>query len=400
MRLLLRTMGVTVGEGDGMAMVQVDLRAPTIPPQTRIWRLFPGEGYQFLPTFHDQRIGFLDFPGLDIPSGDLNQARDLIPRIARSQAIRDILRTARLQGATLNANALPAGIDLVQFEHARVTQYRQRLRSGLINFYQEAKDGDYVILPSPVYMSEVWVGRFPNSRVVPGYYDRRYGRIPIPSRPIAWLATFSEPMISGPLSRSLRHQHPFTLLERSFYVEVLSLVHGSFVYGDRHVATVYNDLNDFLDADAALLGAISRLSSAATRSIDLEHDHLKISELIDILIRNPPIEYTCNQATDIHSAGFTRYVSAVIVPLVIAAVVSAAIEFGSGTKADLENQLPQLQVINTADDADPLCTARVSEATKRVLHVMGTETTWALCEAARAGQRRTGMRSSAPVHRH
>jgi hypothetical protein len=52
-------------------MVQVDLRAPTIQPGTRVWRLFPGEGYQFLQSFQDQRVGFLDFPGLILPDGNL-----------------------------------------------------------------------------------------------------------------------------------------------------------------------------------------------------------------------------------------------------------------------------------------------------------------------------------------
>jgi hypothetical protein len=204
-------------------------------------------------------------------------------------------------------------------------------------------------------------------------------------------------MVSLPLSRSLRHQHPFTLLERSLHIEVFSLVHGSFVYGDRHVSTIYNDQDDFLDADAALLGAISRLSAAACRSVDLGHAELDVAELINILLRSPPIEYTCSQATDIHSAGFNRYVSGAIIALVIAAVVGAAIEFGVfSTRASLETELPQLQIINTGLNADPQCTARVSDATKRVLHVLGTDKTWALCEAAREAAHRAGLRSSAP----
>src|SRR5439155_20332415 len=104
-------------------MVQVDLRAPTISAATRVWRLFPGEGYQFLESFRDQRVGFLDFPGLDLPEGNLSDARDLIPRIARTQRIIELLREAPDSDVELT---------LDEFANARVTQHRLRLRSALI----------------------------------------------------------------------------------------------------------------------------------------------------------------------------------------------------------------------------------------------------------------------------
>jgi hypothetical protein len=382
-------------------MVQVDLRAPTIPPQTRVWRLFPGEGYQFLSAFQEQRIGFLDFPDLQLPEGNLIAAPNLAARFLRSLAIRDLLKTMRRDGANLAAVQSEnfAGIGLDQFTRARTTQNRGRLQSAIVNFYQEANMNDYIILPEPVYMSKVWVGRVTTDTVVSGYASRRYGQVPIPSRTIDWISSFPENMISGELSRSLRHQHPFTLLQRGLHLEVFSLVHGSFVFGDRHVSTIFNDLGDFLDTDAAFLGTVSRLAAAACRSIDLDTADFTTDELIDILLQNPPIEYTCSQATDIHSAGFNRYASGTIVALVIAAVVAALIAFGNtGTKETLETEAPQLQVINTSPDADPQCTARVSEATKRVLHVLGTDKTWDLCGVARASHHRAGMRSSAPTH--
>jgi len=354
-----------------------------------VWRLFPGEGYQFLQSFQDQRIGFLDFPGLELPRGDLAQAPDLVPRIARSQEIAK--RLSEVPDTDMAFN-------LEDFAAARATAHRTRLRGALIGFYQEARQGDYVVLPEPVYMSRVWVGQFTTNTVVNGHYYRRYGRTPIPARAIDWLANFPENMISTALSQSLRHQHPFTLLERSLFVETFSLVHGSFVYGDRHVSTIYNDRSDFLDSDAALLGAISRLSAAASRSVDLGLPDLAVVDLIDILLRSPPIEYTCAQESDIHSAGFNRYISAAITPLVIAAVVSAVLGLSqSSSREALATDVQQLQIMNNAPNADPQCTARVSEASQRVLRMLGMDRTWALCEAARAANDRAGIRSSAPV---
>lgn len=42
--------------------IKIDLSARTITPEQRVWRLFPGSGYQFLDDFKQQNVGFLDFP--------------------------------------------------------------------------------------------------------------------------------------------------------------------------------------------------------------------------------------------------------------------------------------------------------------------------------------------------
>jgi len=176
----------------------------------------------------------------------------------------------------------------------------------------------------------------------------------------------------------------------------LSLVHGSFVFGERHASMVYNEAGDYLDADAALLGAVSRLAAAACRSIDEGKAELGAGDLVDVLLRSPPIQYTCSQEADIHSPGFNRYVSATIVSLVIASVVGGLIGLSQYSSVDkLADDVAKLTIINTAPNADPLCTAKVSEATRRVLMTLPIDQTWALCEAAREAQKRAGLRSSA-----
>ena len=148
-------------------------------PACGVYSLVKGINSQFLQSFQDQQIGFLDFPGFDLPESNLMQVDDLIPRIARSQKIRELLRENPENQVELNLNDV------------------------------------------------------------------------------------SENMVSLALSQTLRHEHPFTLLERSRFIETFALFYGSFVFDDRHVSTIYNDSSVFLDADAALLGAISRLSAAA-----------------------------------------------------------------------------------------------------------------------------------------
>lgn len=372
--------------------IKVDLRAPTVRHDVRIWRMFPGRGYQFLRSFLEQQVGFLDIPDF-LPPDTFNVKSDLIPSIARSQDVREAFYK---HGPTFK----PGTLKLDDYAKARRTKNRTRLEQALLTFLFEAKDGDYVVLPEPVYRANVHVGRISAPKPTNGYYAYRYGRTPIPARDITWSTAVPESSVSAALSNSLRHQHPFTLLEKSLYVEVLSLIHGSFVYGDRHASVIYNTLSDFLDADAALLGAISRLAAAAALSVDTGKGQLAAADLLDVLLRTPPLDYTCSQAADIHSPGFNRYVSGTIVSLVIAALTAAFIAFGeTGTKSSLASDINNFVVMNSAPGADPQCTARVSQASAMVLSALGIDKTWSLCEAARDAAKRAGLKSSATPKR-
>jgi hypothetical protein len=366
-------------------MLEVDIRAPSIPRDQRVWRLFPGSGYKFLDAFAQQKVGFLDFPGFEFPEGKLSDAKDLIERIAKSEKLAEDLRAAARGAKAREASK----------QKPKATKKRGRNGQAIINFFEVAKPGDFVVLPEPVYLSNVWVGRFAKPEIVDAFAPR-YGDVAIPARAIEWIGKYAENSVSTNLSQALRNQHPFTLLEKSAYLEVFSLAYGSFVHGDHHAATVYNDRNDFLDSDSAFLGVISRLASAAAKSLDESRSSLTPAELLDVLVREPPIEYTCNQAADIHSPGFTRYISGAIVPLVIAAVAAALIGLAqNSTKGALADDVAKLTFVNSGSNADPQCMARVSEASNRVLLALGTERTWVLCEAARNARDRAGMRSSA-----
>ncbi len=370
--------------------MKVDLNAPTISLDRRVCRLFPGNGYKFLQAFRDQRVGFLDFPDLEIPEKPISKATDLISRIARSQAVRD-------QFLKVGPGFDPSLLALDNFAKARKTPNRSRLMQALINFVEEAKAGDYVVLPEPIFQRVIRIGRITDETITSAKFPKTYGDARIPSRNINWLSKVPENQVSTKLSDTLRHQHPFSLLERSMYTEVFSLVHGSFVYDDRNTATIYNDRSDYLDFDAALLGVISKLAAAAVQSLDEGDASLTQSDLLSVLLRNPPVEYSCTQESDIHSPGFSRYTSGTIVPLVLAAVTAYLIGLSSNASQELEgpSQEEQLIVLNSAPDADPMCAARVSQASARVLGVIGTKRTFELCEAARAAAKRAGLRSSA-----
>ena len=367
----------------------IDINAVSIPLEQRVWRLFPGNGYRFLKSFIEESVGFLDAPAFQLPPDHkLSESDDLIARVAYSNAVRD-----RKWGK--GADAAIHDLRPSDFKGARRSQARTQLANGLISFLEVARAGDIVLLPEPVTMSKIWIGRFTSNRTKNAYYARWYDDVRIPARSIDWLDVIEENKVSSGLAQSLRHQHPFNLIEKSFNVEAFSLAYGSFVYGDRHVATIYNDGEDFLDADAAFLSTISRLASAASEAVDGEEELIG-GALLDILLANPNILYTCTQAADIHSAGFLRYISGTTVPLVIASLVATLLVLSAcNNKQEMIEKVSTIEYVNASPSSDPQCTARVSAASKQVLDVLGMDRIWQQCEQAKAARDRAKLRSTA-----
>lgn len=364
--------------------ITIDLLAPTIPTNRQVWRLFPGNGYQFLPTFLSERTAFLDTPAFPMPDGNFSDADDLTARLAYSQMARELLYK---DGPDADFD-----LKLEDFSGAPNTKNRGRIRQSLINILQEAKAGDLVIMPTSLIEGRVWIGRFKDDDVVQEHFGKRYGRRTIPGRNVEWITSADEGAISSPLRKILRHQHPFAVIEKSLWVEVFAIAYSSFVFGDRHVSTIYND-EDFIDADASFLGNISKLASAACAAQDAGRK-LDPAELLSLLLESPPIEYTSSQQVDIHSPGFNRYTSATIVALVTATLVTAFTVLPND-RNQIAPAMQQMVVMNSSADADPQCTTRVSAAQKEVFEVLGVDLSLKLCDAARKAKNRAGLRSSA-----
>lgn len=371
-----------------LSMIQIDLNAPSIPQNQRVWRLFPGSGYRFLESFRQQEVGYLDIPGFIFPSGKLSLAKDLTARVAASQFVADQL--------TPDATNAAMAVDLKDFDSARNSQFRGRLRQSIINFYEEAKPHDIVVTPEPTHMSRIWVGRFRNDTTTEALYDVNNPHFTIPARRINWLMSVRENTISSALSDSLRNQHPFSLLEKSLFIEVFSLAYSSFLYEGRHVATIFSG-DDYLDSDSSLLGIISRIASATC--YDVDHGNAPdLHDIISILINSPSIDYTCSQAIDIHSPGFIRYVSGKAVPWVIVAAVAALIALGDApSKEAFANELANIEIVNDAAGADPQCTPPVHDATRRLLNTFDIDKTYKMCQELRAAQARNSLKPSATL---
>jgi hypothetical protein len=245
-----------------------------------------------------------------------------------------------------------------------------------------------------------------NGRVLIGQFGRRsrqlltaempalYGNAPIPARRIKWFDFFPENKISTDLSRSLRNEHPFSLTERSLFLEVFSLAFSSYVFGEHHSATIYNTKDDYLDLEASLLGLVSRMAATVSERIDKgvgdEFD------VISALFSQASIEYHCSVATDVHSKGFNRFTSSKFTPFVISAMIAAlSVLSGCDSKASMQTKRDEVEIVNTYAPVDDACSANVSKATLLMLQSMDIDKLWKTCQNMKDAEQRAGLRSSA-----
>jgi hypothetical protein len=270
------------------------------------------------------------------------------------------------------------------------------VRQAIINFYEMAAVNDIVLMPEPKYMSRIWVGRFVSQEPSEALYNLNNPYFLVPARRIEWRKSIKENTISSAMSDALRNQHPFSLVEKSIFIEAFSLAYDSFIYDDRYVATVFSG-DDYLDSDSTLLAIISRLASATYYDVDHGVDS-HMMDVISTLLSISPIEYTSSQAIDIHSPGFIRYVSGKAVPLVIVAALAALIGLSeSSSKQELAAEISTLEVVNEAPSADPQCAPPVQEATRRLLKAFDIDKTYKICQDIRESQKRNILTPSAKI---
>ncbi len=373
-------------------MVAVTLTAARISDETKIWRLFPGGSYKFLSTFEDKRLAFLDLPGLEFDRGKLSADPKLLSKILASGAIADAKRE---YGPDTQVD-----FDVTAFPRPRRTKARGRLRQAVINFYENAKAGDLIVVPSTLSEGIIRIGKFehPPARRLQGRVKERYGNTTIPARRIEWLASVSEHQVSQPLRESLRNQHPFSIIENSLYAEVLSFSYKNFIFGEQFSALIHNNKDDYTDRETALLGMISKLSAAFSEDVENGIPAPQSTSALDKFFLDSSVEFSCSHSSDIHSKGFNWFrgarQTAFVMVLTLGAL--AALHEYSNSADILQDAGNVSYIIELPDQNDP-CIPNITDATKRLISSFEPEQLWEMCKRAKEAQDRAGLSPSVTI---
>lgn len=129
------------------------------------------------------------------------------------------------------------------------------------------------------------------------------------------MKSIEENKLSTDLSKSLRHQHPFSLIERTNFLELFSLAFDSYVYKSQFSSVIFNRKADYTDRETALIGLVSTL--AANFSQAAESGSVKEINFASALIAPARMDFHCSQVSDIHSPGFNRFTASKHTAIVI-----------------------------------------------------------------------------------
>lgn len=372
--------------------MQVDLRAPIIEGSVRCWRLFPGSSYRFLDTFKSDNVAFLDMPGFKMPEGPLGADRDLATRIRVAEIT--------LEKIASDGKEKEHFVSEHDVETFRVGRRRQRNQQAMINLFDYAQKGDLVIMPEPLWQGRVQIGVFQDESHthVIAKSPKNYGVTGVPARRVRWLREVEENKLSSKLSSSLRHQHPFSLIEQSLFFELFSLTFDSYVYKDHFSSVIFNTKEDYTDRETSLIGIVSSLAANFAQAVD--EDHEADIDALSAILSQASMEFHCAQAADIHSPGFNRFTSSKHTALVIAAVFAALSLLTACENAqEIEAAVPKIEFVNSSAEKDDACTGLVSKTSKRLLVGMGSDNLFKLCQAMKDAERRAGLESSAKANK-
>lgn len=354
--------------------ITIDFRTKILPANTRIWVIFPGEGYRFYQPMRDGDVVFADFPALRLDKFDRNNDREFLNWLSLSQKVRAFYNEKQdaSKRPSLNPN-----------DYGRYTWTGSRINAkGVVaGLYGRAQKGDLVLMTS---RGGPWgttqVGEFvdaPNKI----YYQNvaRYQEDPIPARPVKWVGEIDNIRFPEEVVRQLTSPNAFTQLANSYHDKVFSSVYENYFRADYANSMFDIKGEDFSTVADMYLKLIANFASSISRGI--EDDNLKEVLELDLakwLTSLEEDEHVAIQKIAINSPGINLMRSVKITPIL------AAVLFTLCQYSPAEIRAAEVKFVNSAIQGGQLdeCDIPVAEAAKLSAALMSLDKLELLCNAA------------------
>ncbi|WP_156462938.1 hypothetical protein [Methylobacterium sp. Leaf93] len=372
--------------------MDINIGAKIVPDNCTLWRLFPGKSYRLLEAFKSTNTAFLELPDIEIPNDDVGLTDNLLAKILASQ---DLVNQRIEHGPEHLLKS-----DWRDFTTQSNSPSRGRTIQAVINFYEVAKKGDLLVVPSYKSQGEILIGEFlddPDARMrVTGV--EWYGDVAFEARNIKWFPLRSEDSISPRLSSILRHPHPFSHIEDKLYNEILSLAYENFIWNGKYGSVVYNGNDNFLDSDNTLVGVIFKLAAYACIAEEAGQNFIDIEDIFEFLFKNPPAEYSCHYSAESHSPGYGRYFGIKPTPIVAVTVIAGLLALSSIADArELKAAAQDINFVNHQNSHNAECDPPISNAAAIVFRSLRGDQLRKACESMLESKNRAELRVRARV---
>ncbi|WP_338244178.1 hypothetical protein [Aurantiacibacter hainanensis] len=349
--------------------VDIDLATTIVPPDHKLWKLFPGEAYKFMNFFAESKVVFLDVRGLEVLDGnpknwDRNEVLEIVSLDRWSR--QNEQRTDKTE--------------------RRISDSDKRTATYVEGLLTKAKKGDFILVPAPgpdglVSVYELTSGPGAISKV-----DGQDGRTfnTYIGRRVRWLGGVRKRALDYAVVEML--QTPVAFFDMgnagrtTFYEEILgNYVHDSGMVAtyrvakedynsrDNRIASTWMEFVDLVSDQSALEAAIANASGASIYEL-LDAAFLTEAQRSDLSI-------------NINSPGEILMRALGLSPLIGLALFPLAAN-GVPYEQALEAQVHIATLGGAVDD----CTAQVQSSVKTILEAMGSDRWIKACELAQKAQ--------------
>lgn len=363
---------------DFVGQVTVDIATRMVGEDEDIYIVQPGRRYWLYEHYKRSRHVFLEFPGLNLEfSKPAPDDRVLRQMVVRSVAISEWLQDGK--------KGIQPADDLNAYIGKDKRKRLGRYVGAIKRLYWEMKPGTIIVVPGPNFDDDVLIGEIvgkptmlQNEAIYPDYMT--------PARKVKWLRSKPRAAFSRDVREKFGTPNPIMQLDRSLRKEVLRAGYDQYAFGDEFTARLNTTEDDFSSLDDYNIQTFVNYVSGILLALEGgQTAEVSFLDAIDQLRSQP--DAAPELKLNINSVGFQRLIDKTVKPLVIAALLSAALAPNAGAQL----APPTIAISNTMGGGGDECTIMVSEKVEGALKLMRLEDWKKVCEAARDAHNATGL---------
>jgi hypothetical protein len=370
---------------DSGHVIEIDIATRIFRDDEDMYVVRPGASYSLYEDFERDKSVFLDFPDLPLNLDQKPKATTTLREIiARSILLRE-WHQGKLKSEPSRKQEDYTGTATGR----RIGHYIGAIQ----RLYYELSVGTIILVPPKSPLGNVLFAELagPTQRRKP---VRQYPGEDMMVRPVRWLAQQQKASLSPELRAALERPTPVMQLPRSLRDEVLRIAFKQYVFAGVNSARLMTSAEDFSTLDDLNIQLFNNYIAGllAAEEAGIAGRPVSITEALQLLRERRDLVPELNQS--ISSPGFQRLYSDHIAPLVIAALMTAALASSANA------QTAEIRVKNSAMLKQDPCAVQVEERVKGSMSLAHFDEFKEMCARLKQTHESTGLTTSMKASDH
>ena len=342
-------------------------------------------------VFREASVIGPETPEIQLERGvQFDDQQRLDDQIKRTMAIRRWLQEGRPE------HAMPRR-SLDSYVNQPRSRATAQIKSVLQGYFERIQKSDLLIIPPGSYAKDTLIAEAAEEpgRMYNMQFERFFAGYEIPVRRFNTLGLIERRKLPSSIQDIISYPNMLVNLGRSEHDFFYGLAYGSYMRaGENHIRLKvteesYNTTDDFY------ILAFLNFVAFNTKSVTIEGSD-EVLGFRDAAFRDSG-EFSPSFKSNINSPGWLQLSSPYIIPIVVAALMSVAVEVGVDAHQLANNG--ELNVVNSLAEEDDPCTLEVKNSVIKQLQLLEIDEWQEACRFAREAKEQTGLKSPVVVER-